>query len=197
MRPAVRHVRRLPLGGEAFRGAHRAARASVGRCASSALPRPCARSSRRCSPCVASRRSIAVTIVAEVGQLTRFDPAQGADGLQRAGAVGGVERGQDPTRSHHQDGQQSPAAGAGRSRLALPIPARDVCRASSSASAANPRTSRRSPGRPSIDSTDVSEHSRRAASRSRESSRRSPESCSVSSGPSAYMSEQKQWPRVA
>ena len=118
-------------------------------------------------------------------------PAQRADGLQRAGAVGGVERRQDAPRRHHQDGQQSPAPGPGRSRLALPIPARDVCRPSSTPTRASPRRSRRSLGRPSIGSTAVFEHSRRAANRSRKSSRRSPGSCLASSGPSACRSKQK------
>jgi transposase len=49
-------------------------------------------------------KMIAVTIVAEVGQLSRFTrPKEWMRG-QRACAVGSIERRQDAPRSHHQDG---------------------------------------------------------------------------------------------
>ena len=61
----------------------------------------------------------AVTIVAEVGELSRFAQAATADGLQRGRGERGFERRADPARRDHQDGQRASAARRRRSGLGL------------------------------------------------------------------------------
>ena len=96
----------------------------------------------------------AVTIVAEVGELSRFATPRQLMGYSGAVSREALQRRANPTRRHHQDGQRAPAAGRRRSGVGVSVPSRDRPRRCASARrTVTPRRSRRSPGRRSIDCT--------------------------------------------
>ena len=66
----------------------------------------------------------AVTIAAELGNITRFDTRAAVDGLQRRGSQRELQRGTNAARQHHQDRQRASATHRRRSSLELSAAAR-------------------------------------------------------------------------
>ena len=118
---------RLPGIASRRRRAGRAARRVWSRsCSSSRRSGACIRSLKRLQALRGVQWLVALTVVAELGDLTRFDNPRPARRVRRIDAVGAHQRRQAQTGRHHQDRQWSGAPRVDRRRVGLSLSREDL-----------------------------------------------------------------------